>query len=624
MASNNPAAPPRACFRDASVSLGQLQVLAGVNLEVMPGEIHALIGRHGEGKSAVCGVMAGEMALTGGSLWFDGRPLPPLSIGQAKNLGIEKAGERPELFLDLTVEDNLAAGCFRSPNRYWLGRRALSRRVGEWLERFGLSLPLNEKMRNLAMGERIFAHVLSCLFNQPRLLILDETLEHLPRPRLKEFLPMLQVFQRGGMAVLWATQKLEEAWSLADRISVIRRGRILLTDSPRRLNQSGLIKLVFAENYDSPGEENFEDSFRSAIRYTEAVLRDLPTAIVVADARDRVQFVNSQGRYFFPGGVDPAGETTLSGLVGEENAGLLDMFHAALAGGEDARSHSMLVMAGIGERLVDLHIRMVRDDVSVIGAILIAEDISEREKIRQNLIVDHNLASLGLLAAGVAHEVNNPLEIIGNYLSLLLRSIPVGRERNHVLNIREETRRIQEIVRNLVTFTSRRAADQSEVDLHLLVTELADLLRHNGQNARICFHCPAPDSPAVITANPNEMRQVLLNLFRNSIEAMPNGGDIAVEFVRPADAALEMRFRDNGPGIGLKNLDDVFLPFASSKMGANLHQGLGLSIVHGLVEKANGRITVSNLPGGGCEFLVRFLPPDPSAPEALVTATNRG
>ncbi len=217
----------------------------------------------------------------------------------------------------------------------------------------------------------------------------------------------------------------------------------------------------------------------------------------------------------------------------------------------------------------------------------------------------NNLSSVGLLAAGVAHEVNNPLAIISNYISFLLRRTPEGAERETILNIREETSRIQQIVNNLVAFSGRRDSYTGKCDLYASACELADLLQCNAKHSDIEFVIIPPDRQAEIAANPNEVRQMFVNLFRNSIEAMPNGGVISIRFIADSDK-LRLSVSDTGPGISVKNLEDIFLPFVSSKAGNGLNQGLGLSIVHGLVEKFGGAISAHNLPGGGCEFRLSF------------------
>jgi two-component system NtrC family sensor kinase len=210
----------------------------------------------------------------------------------------------------------------------------------------------------------------------------------------------------------------------------------------------------------------------------------------------------------------------------------------------------------------------------------------------------------------VAHEVNDPLAIISNYLGFI-RGEAADPEVVQAANLaQEETIRIQEIVDNLVTFSGKRPPGTAEVDVMALARELCALLRFHAGDREVRFVCAGPDFPLCVRADPNEMRQVFLNLFRNSLDAIEGKGEIRTEAFletgRDGTKRVKIVVADTGKGIQLKNTDDVFRPFITTKKGKNPHQGLGLSIVYGIVEKYGGKIQAQNLPGGGCEFSLVF------------------
>lgn len=579
--------------------------VSDLNISVARGAMHALVGKYGEGKSTLCSLVAGDIQPESGTIVFEGRRYPGLTLRRATALGIEKVPDQNHSFPHLSVGDELGIGCFRSPNRYWVMRHALARRIRDWLGGLGLALDLDARLADMPLEERLFVSLLSRLFCRPRLLVLDETIERLAQQRLNTVVAILRRHQKEGMSVLWATHNLELAWNLADNISLVRDGRVVLTESPSHIDRRSLVYLAYSENPDSDWRNGSTERFQNVIRYTEAVLRDLPTAIAIFDVDNVVQFVNGRSRIFFVGNSLTENPDTLEDLVGIENRKLIDMVRRCQANGTDDRFHSMLFLASFGECLIDVQVRIIRDGDLAIGVMLLIEDVSERENMRRNLMLANNLSSVGLLAAGVAHEVNNPLAIISNYISFLLRRLKDDRERETIMSIREETGRIQEIVNNLVAFSGRKTANQSRVDLHSVAQELAELIGYNYRDRNIEFRLIRPERRAEITASANEVRQMFVNLFRNSIEAMPEGGSITVSFFGDADK-VSMSVSDTGQGIPMKNIDDIFLPFVTSKVGSDANHGLGLSIVHGLVEKAEGSITARNLSQGGCEFVMTF------------------
>lgn len=567
--------------------------------------MHALVGKYGEGKSTLCSLVTGNIQPDSGSIIVAGKRYGGLTLRRATALGIEHVPDRDHAFPHLNVGDALGISFFRRPNRYWIMRHLLTSRMKSWLDDLGIDLDLGAHLADLPLEENIFITFLSRLFCAPRLLVLDETLERMTQHRLNTTVAILRRCREKGMSVLWATHNLELAWNLADNISLVRGGKVVLTESPGHIDRRSLVYLAYSDNPDSDWRNSSMERFQNVIRYTEAVLRDLPIVISIFDVDNEVQFVNGRGKIFFIGNSLEENPHSLVDLVGMENRKLIEMVSDCQASGKDDRYHSMLFLAAFGECLVDVQARIIRDGDLVIGVMLLIEDVSERENMRRNLMLANNLSSIGLLAAGVAHEVNNPLAIISNYISFLLRRFQEGRERDTILSIRDETSRIQEIVNHLVTFSGGKLSDQSRVNLYLIAQELANLIGYNYRDRNIEFHLNQPEYSAEITASPNEMRQMFINLFRNSIEAMPDGGAITVGFSGGGDKVI-MSISDTGHGIRLKNIADIFLPFVTSKAGSGANQGLGLSIVHGLVEKAGGSISVRNLPAGGCEFTITF------------------
>ncbi|MDR1613692.1 MAG: ATP-binding cassette domain-containing protein [Planctomycetota bacterium] len=591
---------------DLFFSLGDYPVLRGMDLSVSPGRVHALVGMHNAGKSTLCSALAGLLVPASGRIAAAGTLFPSLSPKRSRELGIARVANPPMVFPRLTVLENLVAA--RTP--WWLGlfpRRNSERAIRGWLDRNRIDLPLHKRMRDLPRDYWLAVDVLSRLHREPRLLILDEAMDEIGEWR-HVVMPMIRERVDKGMAVLVATQKIEDALSVADDITVMRQGRAILTGRTGGLERLNLIRLCYDQLDSLDGEFASQESFRELMRYTRAMLNDLPTAVVVLDNGLRARFVNLRGRSLFPGGAESGGEP----FPGEANRRLRLFVSGAVKSGEPAELHGLRVGGAGGGTLVDVRVQPIRENGVRVGCMVVVEDVSVREDLRRRLVMSEKLASVGLLAAGVAHEVNNPLEIIGNYLNYLDEEPLRPGARKAVDKMGVEVGRIQRLVDNLVAQSTARpgVADAASpgVDPAELLAELFDLLKVHLSPARVDFSCRQEHGPLLLAVDAGELRQVFINLLKNGIDALGGDGAISVA-VGPDDSDPDMArmvMTDTGHGIQLENPNDVFLPFVTTKKSRGSHQGLGLYVVYGIVEKYGGTIAARNLPEGGSEFTLRL------------------
>jgi signal transduction histidine kinase len=228
-------------------------------------------------------------------------------------------------------------------------------------------------------------------------------------------------------------------------------------------------------------------------------------------------------------------------------------------------------------------------------------------KLQEQLILSEKLASVGLLAAGVAHEINNPLEIIYNYLRYIKRKFPDKELHNAINNIYEEISAIAGIVSNLHAFSDNKKLIDEEIALNELIRNMLTLIKHSAKHKQVTIYFEPFDDEITIHANKNEIKQVILNLLKNSFEAMPAGGEISIKTTqihKNGANFVQVTFTDTGPGIQLANPGDIFLPFYSTKKGQEDNLGLGLSVSYGIVTKYKGTIFVKNLDNSGCQFII--------------------
>jgi two-component system, NtrC family, sensor kinase len=234
------------------------------------------------------------------------------------------------------------------------------------------------------------------------------------------------------------------------------------------------------------------------------------------------------------------------------------------------------------------------------------------ERTQNSLIQSEKMASLGKLAATVAHELNNPLFGILTYARLALKQVrrndmPLD-ERERLLEklsvIERESKRSGDIVKNLLTFARQAPRNIGEHDLNVLAQRAIAVIRHRLELQQVAIEAELlPDLPK-IACDEGQLQQVLLVLMVNAAEAMPDGGTLFIKSGVKEDAAeVFFSVRDTGPGIAQEVMPHIFEPFFTTKSETN-GSGLGLAIAHGIIAQHGGCINVVSEPGKGAEFLI--------------------
>lgn len=228
----------------------------------------------------------------------------------------------------------------------------------------------------------------------------------------------------------------------------------------------------------------------------------------------------------------------------------------------------------------------------------------ELREAQEQLVQNEKLAALGRLAAGIAHEVNNPLQPILNCLEVAIEDI----ENNQLVDMESlrvaerEVQRIKTIVSKLLDFSRPSTAESVPVDLHDLVHEVLLLTNRQLERMKVRVHTKLEPVRAP-TGAPSQLKQVLLNLVLNAAESMPGGGDIRIE-VRPDHDGVALRIADTGVGMDQQTMARIFEPFYTTKGKGT---GLGLAVTYGIIQGHGGEIKVESQPGQGSSFTV-WLP----------------
>ncbi|MGA2133647.1 MAG: ATP-binding protein [Bryobacteraceae bacterium] len=262
---------------------------------------------------------------------------------------------------------------------------------------------------------------------------------------------------------------------------------------------------------------------------------------------------------------------------------------------------------------------LVSKDFEQIGRLIIFDDVTDRAELEQRLVQADKLSSIGLLAAGVAHEVNTPLAVISTYAQMLAKQVANDDQKSILLDkIAKQTFRASEIVNSLLNFSRTSTTSFGDVDLNKVVRETMSLLEHQIQKVGVQVKLDLAASLPPIHGNAGKLQQVFLNLFLNARDAMEGGGVLSVRaWAEESGARVEVA--DTGHGISPDYIQRIYDPFFTTK-GSRKGTGMGLAVTYGIIQEHQGSIEVSSRPGG-TRFQIR-LPWSRAISRAAVAAAE--
>jgi len=239
------------------------------------------------------------------------------------------------------------------------------------------------------------------------------------------------------------------------------------------------------------------------------------------------------------------------------------------------------------------------------GSLIVMDDITGKVQLEDQLLQAEKLSSIGLLAAGIAHEVNTPIAGISSYTQMLLKDTPETDRRKQILQkIEKQTFRAAEIVSGLLNFSRLNSSEFKDVDINQLIEDSLALLNHQFQLNNIKVEsCYDPTLPPVF-GNTGKLQQVFVNLFLNARDAMPSGGEIAVQ-TGMNESMIVVDISDTGAGITEENIRRIFDPFFTTK-SIGKGTGLGLAVTYGIIQEHGGGIFVDSSSEKGTHFRVKL------------------
>jgi two-component system, NtrC family, sensor kinase len=252
---------------------------------------------------------------------------------------------------------------------------------------------------------------------------------------------------------------------------------------------------------------------------------------------------------------------------------------------------------------------LVSRNFEVVGRIVIVDDITHRMELEAQLAQADKLSSIGLLAAGVAHEVNTPLAVISSYTQMLAKQVRSDQKVALLLDkITQQTFRASEIVNGLLNFSRTSAAEFAELDLNHVIEDTLKLLEHQFRASQVELHMSLERNLPPILGNAGKLQQVFLNLFLNAKDAMAAGGTLRIATQVNGHVAVDVS--DTGSGIAVEHMQRIYDPFFTTKSapaeGQRRGTGLGLAVSYGIIQEHAGKIQVESQVGSGTTFHLEF------------------
>ncbi|HEV8130421.1 MAG TPA: ATP-binding protein [Acidobacteriota bacterium] len=342
--------------------------------------------------------------------------------------------------------------------------------------------------------------------------------------------------------------------------------------------------------------------------FSESIIESIQVGVLTVDPEGRITSANSAAESLLSLQRNEFVGKTLRAVF---PSSLLDQVQTSTGGNwsisDPMNFYKVAVQNAAGEkRLVNLHFApfISRNDI-VSGTLVVIDDVTHKARLEDQLVQAEKLTSLGVLAAGVAHEVNTPLAGISSYTQMLLKELPAEHPHYPILKkMEKQTFRASDILNNLLNFARLSGSDFREVNINHLVMETVSLLDHQlkRQNIQVSMNLD-PALPGTY-GNNGKLQQVLMNLLLNAKDAMPSGGRIELR-TQHDDGSIFVVIKDDGAGITKEHIKKIYDPFFTTKeVGGGT--GLGLSISYGIIQEHSGNIRVESEPGKGTEFTLQF------------------
>ena len=588
---------PLVNMRGVHVHYGKIHALQGVDFQLAPGEIHGLVGEHRAGKSSLVKLLCGAIQPSQGSISIKGENYERITPSLAKSLGIALNHQQLSIIPSLNAVENIFSGFSLCGPLGFIKKKTMEEQASALMTHLGINIDIRCPLAFLTEKEKHMVELAMSLVNSPDIVIFDEISTKLTPDEMEKVYENIHRLKEEGKSVIYITHNLDEIFRLADRVTILRSGRRCGTEEIADLDRIKLIKLTytFVRSRQNLEDENLRLSILK--KFNNAVMDLLPIGFLLLDEEGISLLSNKNARaairldgeeknplsWMNQQGWEEASE--IRQCVLSRNAGQWDQLK-----GKDGTLHTLTCLP------------FRDDDFRFIGTILIIRDITQETIVNDYLIRSEKMASVAELAAGVAHEINNPLGIILNYVHLLEDEMNGSDGQQMLKQVESEILRIAEITQGMLSF-SRPEPARELVDLGELVCDCLILTNHLAKKKGAQVLWSPPKESVHVFGSANRLKQVLLNLCKNAFEAILAGGQVQIK-LGTEESFCWISVADDGMGIPPEDQSKVFEPFYTTKAGRE-NSGLGLSVSQHIIE-SHGGIILCESPGQGTQMTLRL------------------
>jgi len=346
--------------------------------------------------------------------------------------------------------------------------------------------------------------------------------------------------------------------------------------------------------------------FEQLKTYNENIVQSIKVGVMVVDTDGRVRSWNRSMEGTLGMRADEAIRKNVDELFPPTFASALQQARNRIEHGDEllASAYRVALRTRDGaDRVVNLSVAPMLGERGHQPTVVIVDDVTDATEMESQLRQSDRLASVGLLAAGVAHEVNTPLAGISSYVQMMQRKMPDSDPRRPILEkIEKQTFRASAIVNNLLNFSRQQASDMQPVDVNAVVEETLTLAELPLSKRKVRVGTELAEVLEPVWGDSGKLQQVLMNLVLNARDSMPDGGDINIRTAQKNGEVI-LEVADTGSGIPKEQINKIYDPFFTTK-GTGKGTGLGLSVTYGIVQEHRGTITVDSETGNGTVFRV--------------------
>lgn len=376
------------------------------------------------------------------------------------------------------------------------------------------------------------------------------------------------------------------------------RNTVIFSVTLLLLGFGGFVSLFWMNSYRAA-----KRSLQDTSAFADEVVTHLPVGLIATDREGRITFFNAAAERITGLTADQFADRKPDGLLPEQ----LCRLTPALDSGDTIVEQEMECTFS-GGSLVPLSVsatRIVNEIGQLVGHVLILRDLEEVRRLKDEVRRQEKLAALGGLAAGVAHEIRNPLSSIKGMATFFQEQFADGSEAREAAGVMiREVDRLNRVISELLDFAGPTDLNRRLTNLPPLINRSIQLIQQDAASQNITIEAHISDDIHPVNIDPDRLTQCLLNLYLNALQAMPEGGTLTVGCHSDDDRRkVRITVSDTGEGVAAEHLDSIFNPYFTTK---NKGTGLGLAIVHKIIEAHQAHLNVESTPGRGTRMSIEI------------------